>query len=846
MNLLQMSFSGAILTVAIIAVRAVFIHKLPKRTFLALWGIVLLRLLIPFSIPSVWSAYSLINCAEPVMETISDMPISDLIPTAPARQIPSDGNTVQTLPEDNGVQTQILQGGMQVSVWTVIWCVGTMLCIAFFIISYLHWRFKFKTSLPVSDPFITQWLREHRLKRPISVRQSGSTTTPLTYGVFRPVILMPQKTDWGNKQQLQYILLHEYVHICRYDIVTKWICAIALCIHWFNPMVWVMYILFNRDLELACDECVIQKSGENVKSAYARTLISMEEKKGGLMPIGNNFSKNAIEERIIAIMRIKKTSFAAIIIATALVASVTTAFATSATADNKQNTEVPVTDFSEEEYEKLLALRFDGYETMSVSEYQKKVWELTDTAAYRNLLERFSQSEKLYAMKDSNETASFLFYVLEPLTAERWQSREFGGAVAAAYPQASDNASLEYIITLEISDADTLTVGEYDAARQNAVRDLDDLMKNMTTSELRDEAFMHEIIHEEIAAITGMYGANGLKLAIQYVYVPLGELPVDDMEEWQKERQKEWDRVLSLYAPFGLTWQYDFATDDYKMYFQGKEVRGIVDEREGLWITEHSGSGKDIYDKNAVEIYAVYENDELTGLREATEQEQEEWSDMRQRTTDEWKEAQETREYPHGTEEDYRSLLALKTPDYSNRSVADFNMDLLEWANENYERMERINIDTGWNDFQVSLDSEELSFVKWTVYLSGTENAKYVQSTYMGSAEEEPIYNQSLPEKTVVENGRAAWCGLWYQFSYAIADKEAITVGERDYFVENMVGDIEKFWNETGTEEMLKMTEGDVVKELQRIAEKYSNDQIIFTIDEEHVQFETMDERGID
>ena len=156
MNLLQMSFSGAILTVAIIAVRAVFIHKLPKRTFLALWGIVLLRLLIPFSIPSVWSAYSLINRAEPVMETISDMPISDLIPTAPARQIPSDGNTVQTLPEDNGVQTQILQGGMQVSVWTVIWCVGTMLCIAFFIISYLHWRFKFKTSLPVSDPFITQ------------------------------------------------------------------------------------------------------------------------------------------------------------------------------------------------------------------------------------------------------------------------------------------------------------------------------------------------------------------------------------------------------------------------------------------------------------------------------------------------------------------------------------------------------------------------------------------------------------------------------------------------------------------------------------------------------------------
>lgn len=188
----------------------------------------------------------------------------------------------------------------------------------------------------------------------------------MTYGIFRPVILMSQKTDWENKQQLQYILLHEYVHICRYDLVTKLISALALCVHWFNPLVWAMYILFNRDIELACDECVIRKFGEGSKSEYALTLISMEEKKSGLLPICNNFSKNAIEERITAIMKIKKTSLVAIIVATALVSTVTTAFATSAIADDKYRTAISVTDFSDEEYEMLRALQFESMDERNI------------------------------------------------------------------------------------------------------------------------------------------------------------------------------------------------------------------------------------------------------------------------------------------------------------------------------------------------------------------------------------------------------------------------------------------------------------------------------------------------
>ena len=78
--------------------------------------------------------------------------------------------------------------------------------------------------------------------------------------------------DWKNEKQLQYVLSHEYVHIYRYDTVTKLIATLALCIHWFNPFVWVMYILFNRDIELACDESVIRQFGEKSKSAYSLML----------------------------------------------------------------------------------------------------------------------------------------------------------------------------------------------------------------------------------------------------------------------------------------------------------------------------------------------------------------------------------------------------------------------------------------------------------------------------------------------------------------------------------------------------------------------------------------------
>lgn len=327
MSLLQMSFLGTVIILLIVVLRAVLINRLPKKTFLILWWIALIRLLVPFSIKSVTSIYSLLQSI-----------YSDINPVRTAQTttfLPIHGN----MPEiANGLSEAMVQRTESISILSVIWLAGLLLCFGFFAVSYIKCYREFRFSLPVENDILEAWKEKHPLKRSLSIRQTETIAAPLSYGVIRPVILMPKNTEWKNIYQLRYVLEHEYVHIRRLDMLTKLIMIAAVCIHWFNPLVWVMYILFNRDLELSCDETVVRRFGMDIKSVYATALISMEEKKSGLTPLCNSFSKNAIEERIRAIMKIKKTSKFAVMISAVLVIGVTGGFATSASSLEK-NTE---------------------------------------------------------------------------------------------------------------------------------------------------------------------------------------------------------------------------------------------------------------------------------------------------------------------------------------------------------------------------------------------------------------------------------------------------------------------------------------------------------------------------
>ena len=316
MSLFQMSVAGGVLILFIVLIRALAIHRLPKTTFLALWMIAALRLLLPFSIPLTFNIHI-------GLDVFSDV----------VQELPS-GNIASTLPGDSppsyDIGTAVPSPATEhISTFEILWLVGVLLLAIYFSISYFRSMRKFRMSIPDNTPYIQNWLTAHQISRPLAVRSSDLISSPLTYGILHPVILLPKKLDRNDQAALKYVLTHEYVHIRRFDAITKILFAAVLCIHWFNPLVWVMYVLANRDMELSCDAWVIRMLGEKNRSSYALMLIKMEERRSGMSALCSHLGKNAISERIEAIMKFKKTSTIACALALVLVVGATTAFANS-------------------------------------------------------------------------------------------------------------------------------------------------------------------------------------------------------------------------------------------------------------------------------------------------------------------------------------------------------------------------------------------------------------------------------------------------------------------------------------------------------------------------------------
>ena len=318
-----MSVAGGVLILFIVVIRALAIHRLPKTTFLALWMIAALRLLLPFSIPLPFNIHIGLDVFSDVVQ---ELPSGNIGSPLPGENLPSyDTGAAAPSPATEHIST-----------FEILWLVGVLLLALYFFISYFRSMRKFRMSIPDNTPYIREWLNAHQIVRPIEVRSSDLISSPLTYGILHPVILLPKKLDRNDQAALQYVLTHEYVHIRRFDAITKILFAAVLCIHWFNPLVWGMYVLANRDTELSCDAWVIRMTGVKNRSSYALMLIKMEERRNGMSALWNHFGKNAISERIEAIMKFKKTSIWACILALALIAGATTAFAAARTDDNME------------------------------------------------------------------------------------------------------------------------------------------------------------------------------------------------------------------------------------------------------------------------------------------------------------------------------------------------------------------------------------------------------------------------------------------------------------------------------------------------------------------------------
>ncbi len=326
-----MSIAGAVMIVIIVMIRALAINRLPKTTFTVLWMVALARLLVPFSVPSVFSIYSLF-----------DSTTTNVTAQYPAENIESIAVATGTAPEAvQQIQPQIIPSAIENSTFglTFIWIIGVVLSLSAFGAAYVVSFRKLSKAKDVSHPAINQWINSHSVGKTVSVRSSGDITSPLTYGLFRPVIVLPDSMDPDNAEWLDYVLSHELTHIRRFDLLKKLAVILAVCLHWFNPLVWVMFIIFNRDIELACDETVIYRTGHSSRKAYAMALIDMEEMRSLPDTLYTCFNRNAIEERIVAIMKIKRPTFVRLAISATIVVAVCLGFATTAYANQDNRAE---------------------------------------------------------------------------------------------------------------------------------------------------------------------------------------------------------------------------------------------------------------------------------------------------------------------------------------------------------------------------------------------------------------------------------------------------------------------------------------------------------------------------
>lgn len=318
--ILYMGTGGSLLILAVIAFRRLFLRKAPKSMLVFLWLIVLARLLIPLAIPVSWypAAGSFGLSAESSWAEANGQSLS-----LPPYTVASDVLTETKSQKPVRFQPVLLL--------LSVWLFGMTVTFVAILRNHLKWLKIYRMSLPVIGQDIVEWQQLHSGHRQIQIRQSDQIHSPLTYGLFRPVILLPEEYSRENRDELSYILTHEWIHIRRAHVAVKYAVCFAVSIYWFNPLVWIMSCLLDRDLELSCDEEVIRPYDRRSKKEYAMLLIRQAEKSSALLPTGVCFSKHSeLEERIEAIMNTTHYSSKLVMTATALILCMAATFTVSA------------------------------------------------------------------------------------------------------------------------------------------------------------------------------------------------------------------------------------------------------------------------------------------------------------------------------------------------------------------------------------------------------------------------------------------------------------------------------------------------------------------------------------
>ena len=374
MNLLQMSLSASVLILIVIACRKFFSARIPRTTFSLLWLLAWLKLMIPvpagFPVPA----------AHQLREKMPDITAA----------LPLSAGTWQTAEAGPDFGWNLLK---------ILWLCGAVSVSLY--IAYLHAASmkKYRTAIPLKESsWIPMWLEQKRSFRRITVRVSDEIASPLTYGIFFPVILLPKQSDWADKESMKLILEHEAAHIRHLDALKKLCLTISCVCHWFNPLVWLMAALACRDMELACDEAVVRTVGRENRKLYADLLVELEAKRAGINLLTSGLGQSLMKERINHLIHMKeKNSFTGIMLTIAAIISCVAVYGA-----------VPSGAFS------MKSLKNDPtlggiFELYSVEEYQRIVDTVKEDRGEGDL-DALAMERDLERLKADNGKGEFVIY----------------------------------------------------------------------------------------------------------------------------------------------------------------------------------------------------------------------------------------------------------------------------------------------------------------------------------------------------------------------------------------------------------------------------------------------------
>lgn len=280
-EMLNMSITASYFILAVIVLRPL-LKKAPKNLRCILWMLVGIRLICPFSVQS---AISLVPSAQTIPQDflISQLPVIDS--GLPAVNHAVNPIIIQAFTPTLGDSANPLQ--VFAFAASAMWLAGVFAMLIYALVSCLRLHNKTKEAVKLND----------------HVRICDRIATPFVFGIFRPQIYLPSSI---TETDAQYVLFHEKAHLKRRDHLWKPLGFMLLAVYWFNPLLWLAYSLFCKDMELACDERVLREHGAEIKKPYSNALINCSAPRRAAAACPLAFGETGVKARIKNILGYKK------------------------------------------------------------------------------------------------------------------------------------------------------------------------------------------------------------------------------------------------------------------------------------------------------------------------------------------------------------------------------------------------------------------------------------------------------------------------------------------------------------------------------------------------------------